>query len=397
MTLLEARLSPTSLRALLALTVVFVMLAITGWTAVRPHGTGDPRATALSAWKRGTVGARKLPDPHAAASTIARFFASLTRGQRLHLTDRYPLVVGNLNGVPLTLRYRANRTALTQAHAAEAARAHSDKLTPSGRHDAERLSIRYASLLAGHRQILAFDPAGAGRAAEVFGDLATAARVSVIVPGVDTSTLTFERSHKAYRSPVGMAKALYGAERAAEPAARTAVIAWADYTSPSGVGLDASTGALAERGATRLKGLFTALPRHAEVSLFCHSYGSVLCGVAAPGLPRGRVSDITVFGSPGMRARHASDLHTTANVWAARDGNDWIGDVPHLEIAGLGHGADPVSRAFGARVVSAAGANGHPGYFAPGTTSLANFVEIALGNYGAVACQEGDSCTEGLL
>lgn len=397
MTLLEeARLSPTSFRALLALAVVFVMLGTTGWTAIHQHGPGDPRAAQLSAWMRGTVGARKLPDPDSAPSAIARFFSSLTNAQRVRLAGHYPLVVGNLNGAPLTLRYRANHTALQQARAVETRLSQSDKLTPYGRRDAGRTAHRYTSLLSGGRQILAFDPSGSGLAAEVFGDLDTASRVSIVVPGVDTNMLTFERTNKPYAAPVGMANALYGAERSVDPGTKTAVIAWADYTTPSGLGLDASTGSMAERGATRLNALLTALPQHAEVSLFCHSYGSVLCGVAAPDLPAHQVSDITVFGSPGMRVRHASQLHTTANIWAARDSNDWISDVPHLEFAGLGHGADPVSGSFGARVISAAGANGHPGYFAPGTASLANFTEIALGRYGSVACRNGDTCTAGL-
>lgn len=398
MTLLYARLSPTSVRALLALAVAFVMLATTGWTALRPHATEDARAAAVAAWMTGTIGTRRLPDPAAAPGAIAGFFASLTRTQRDRLARRYPLVVGNLNGAPPALRYRANRLALTRQRATAVARSHSGQLSAEGRHEALELARRYDSLLAGHRQILAFDPTGSGRIAEVFGDLGTARRISLIVPGVDTDVLTFERDTRTYAAPVGMARALFGAERRDSPGARTAVIAWADYTTPVGVGLDASTGALAERGATRLAALLSALPRHAEVSLFCHSYGSVLCGVAAPDLPAGRVRDIAVFGSPGMRADNVGDLHTTAHVWAARDGNDWISDVPHLEFAGLGHGADPVSNAFGARVISAAGASGHPGYFAPGTTSLANFARIALGDYGAVACHGGtDACTAGLV
>ena len=396
MTLLYARLSPTSIRALLALAVVFVMLGTTGWTAIRPHTVTSARAVALASWMHGTIGHRKLPDPDAAPRTIARFFASLSGAQSLMLARRYSLVVGNLNGAPLSLRYRANRLSLARFRAGEAARSISDKLTPAGRKVADRLADRYASLLADDRQILAFDPTGDGRVAEVFGDLSTARRIAVVVPGVDTDVLTFERSNKPYAAPVGMAGALYGAEQADVPGARTAVIAWADYTTPSGVGLDASTGTLAERGAVRLNALVRALPRQAEVSLFCHSYGSVLCGVAAPDLPRGRVDDITVFGSPGMRVRRAADLHTTAHVWAARDSGDWISDVPHVEFAGLGHGADPVSASFGARVISAAGASGHPGYFAPDTTSLANFAEIALGDYQAVACKDGTACVAGL-
>ncbi|WUH93698.1 alpha/beta hydrolase [Streptomyces sp. NBC_00433] len=391
--------SPTSFRAALALAVVFVMLATTGWTAVRPHGPADARTAAVTAWLRATVAGRRLPDPDTApAGAVARFFASLTRPQALRLARRHPLVVGNLNGAPLALRYQANRFSLARSRTDERARASGNTLTPAGRKDAARRADRYTSLLAGHRQILAFDPSGTGLAAEVFGDLTTATRVAVVVPGADTNVLTFERVEKAYTAPVGMARALYRRERAAEPDARTAVIAWADYVTPSGLGLDASTANLAEHGAARLLALLGALPRRQRVSLFCHSYGSVLCGVAAPGLAGSQVADITVFGSPGMHVKRASQLHTTANVWAARDSGDWIEDVPHLEFAGLGHGTDPVSAKFGARVVSARGAAGHPGYFAPGTASLANFTSIALGSYAAVTCDGAapSACTTGL-
>jgi hypothetical protein len=327
---------------------------------------------------------------------MARFFATLSPAQRRELATRYPLVVGNLNGAPVTLRYQANRVALAQARADETARSRSALLTSDGRQEASRLSHRYADLLSGDRQILAFDPSGRGRVAEVFGDLSTAHRISVVVPGVDTDILTFERTDKAYSAPVGMAGSLYEAEKTADPSAHTAVIAWADYTTPLGVGLDASTGELAELGAVRLESLVRALPRQASVSLFCHSYGSVLCGVAAPSLPADRVSDIAVFGSPGMRVRNAAALRTTARVWAARDTSDWIGDVPHVEVAGLGHGADPVSRAFGARVIASTGAQGHAGYFRQGTSSLANFVRIALGQYAWVRCATGAACTIGV-
>jgi hypothetical protein len=396
-TFLYERLSTTSVRTLLALAVVFVMLGTTGWTAVQPHGVTNVRTAALAAWAHGTIGARKLPSPDSAPGRIALFFATLTAAQRRTLADRYPLVVGNLNGAPLTLRYRANRKALVEARATELARTRSDLLTPAGRDLAEQLTDRYTSLLGHGRQILAFDPTGVGKVAEVFGDLGSARRVSIVVPGVDTDVLRFERTAKPYTALDGMARALYAQERRDTPRARTAVIAWGDYTTPSGVDLEASTGNLAARGAIRLRALLTALPQHRDVALFCHSYGSVLCGVAASDLPPGQVSDIAVFGSPGMRAGHVSDMHTSAHVWAARDDGDWISDVPHLEFAGLGHGADPMSQSFGARQISAAGAQGHPGYFAPGTASLANFARIGLGDYPAVACRDGHPhCAMGL-
>ncbi|WP_312018449.1 alpha/beta hydrolase [Streptomyces sp. I05A-00742] len=378
-------------RALLALAVVFVMLATTGWTAVRHHGGDtDPRRAALTAWLHGSVAGHRLPSPYAEPGTLGRFFASLSGADRTRLADRYPLVVGNLNGAPLDLRYRANRTALTQAREVEKRRAQDKALSPAGRVEAGRRLHRFDSLLSRGRQILAFDPGGTGRVAEVFGDLGRADRVSVVVPGVDTNLLTFEKSGRPYTAPVGMADALYTTERSTRPAARTAVIAWADYTSPAGVGVDAATGKLAAEGALRLRSLVRGLPAGSSVSLFCHSYGSVVCGVAARELDP-RVTDIAVAGSPGMRARHVSELRTSARIWAMRDADDWIRDVPHLEVGGLGHGADPVSTGFGARLLSAADAEGHTGYFRPGTTSLANFARLGTGDVSGIRCSPSDT------
>ncbi|MFF9805687.1 alpha/beta hydrolase family protein [Streptomyces coeruleorubidus] len=383
-------------RALLALAVVFVMLATTGWTALRNQRGDTPLQASLSAWEDGRIGGHRLPDPQSQPTKLARFFSSLTERDRASLVRKYPLAVGNMNGAPVELRYRANRIALRQAREVERERIHDSRLTPSGKHEASRRMHRFEDLMEKDRRILAFDPEGSGRVAEVFGDLREADRVSVVVPGVDTDLLTFQRTRRKYSAPVGMAESLYAAERAASPSTRTAVIAWADYTAPSGLGIDSATAMRAREGAVRLNALVRALPGGSPVSLFCHSYGSVVCGVAAHSLP-GRVSDIAVAGSPGMRVEKAAQLQTTARVWAMRDADDWIQDVPYLEVGGLGHGADPVSSGFGARVLSAQGAKGHAGYFEPGTASLMNFAEIGVGAYRSVHCAHEDGvCRTGL-
>ncbi|GGU18207.1 alpha/beta hydrolase [Streptomyces coeruleorubidus] len=383
-------------RALLALAVVFVMLATTGWTALRNQRGDTPLQASLSAWEDGRIGGYRLPDPQSQPAKLARFFSSLTERDRASLVRKYPLAVGNMNGAPVELRYRANRIALGQAREVERERIHDNRLTPSGKHEASRRMHRFEDLMEKDRRILAFDPEGSGRVAEVFGDLREADRVSVVVPGVDTDLLTFQRTRRKYSAPVGMAESLYAAERAARPSTRTAVIAWADYTAPSGLGIDSATAMRANEGAVRLNALVRALPGGSPVSLFCHSYGSVVCGVAAHSLP-GRVSDIAVAGSPGMRVEKAAQLQTTARVWAMRDADDWIQDVPYLEVGGLGHGADPVSSGFGARVLSAQGAKGHAGYFEPGTASLMNFAEIGVGAYRSVHCAHEDGvCRTGL-
>ncbi|MEU1123753.1 alpha/beta hydrolase [Streptomyces sp. NPDC005899] len=328
-----------------------VVTGTAGWASGNTQRavTGPPPGSAE--WRAdGTLG-RPLPDPgRATAAHVGRFFAGLSAEQRQALLERHPSVVGNLDGVPLELRYRANARAL---------RASTDP--------------RYAGLAASGRQILAFDPRGRGQVAEVFGDLRAARHVSVVVPGSDIDAGTFDRRRDVYGTPAGMARSLY-----AETGPGNAVIAWAGYTTPVGLGLDAATGGLAEAGAERLT-RFTAglaadgLPAPA---VFCHSYGSVVCGLAASGLG---ATDLVVLGSPGMRADDVADLHTGARVWAAKDDTDWIDDVPHVEVAGLGHGADPAGEDFGALRVPAKDAEGHTGYFAPGTDSLRAFAAVAEG------------------
>ncbi|MEU2356946.1 alpha/beta hydrolase [Streptomyces misionensis] len=375
-------------RAMLALAVVFVMLATTGWTAMRTHRESSELQASLDKWRHGSLHGLRLPDPEAGPTRLTRFFATLSAHDRSRLVHRYPLAVGNMNGAPVDLRYRANHLALEQERDTERERMHDSRLSTAGQQDAGRRMRRYESLLTPGRQILSFDPEGTGRISEVFGNLTRAERISVVVPGVDTDLLTFQKTNRPYTAPVGMAKALYAQERATRPAVRTAVIAWADYTSPDGLGVDAATGLRAAEGSLRLNALLRALPGSAPVSMFCHSYGSVLCGVAAPGMPR-RVTDIAVAASPGMRVSKAAHLDTAARVWAMRDATDWIQDVPYLELGGLGHGADPVSAAFGARVLSAEDAQGHAGYFQPGTDSLRNLADVGTGAYDDVICAGG--------
>ena len=135
------------------------------------------------------------------------------------------------------------------------------------------------------------------------------------------------------------------------------------------------------RGAHALRPLVDALAQHDDqVALLCHSYGSVVCGLAAPHLP---VTDIAVFGSPGMDASSVASLDTTARVWAGRESDDPIRYVPHIQLLGLGFGADPMSPGFGARIF-ATGDGGHSGYLDPGTVSLRNLAYIALGDPAAV-------------
>ena len=165
------------------------------------------------------------------------------------------------------------------------------------------------------------------------------------------------------------------------PGARLAVIAWLGYSTPATFSLAVATSADARQGARSLTALVGWLARHRDqVALLCHSYGSVVCGLAAPDVA---ATDIAVFGSPGMDAASVASLHTTARVWAGRGTGDWIRDVPHIRLLGLGFGQDPAAPAFGARIF-ACGAGGHSGYLRPGSAALRNLAAIAAGDPAGV-------------
>ena len=229
------------------------------------------------------------------------------------------------------------------------------------------------------RHFLSFDARGPGEAIEVVGDLARATRVAILVPGSDTSLTTFDSRGTA--SPGGGAAALAAQARRLDPGAHLAVIAWLGYATPSTISPAIMGSADAEQGARALRALVTGLAaRGRQVALLCHSYGTVVCGLAAPHLP---VTDIAAFGSPGMDVSSARELHSGARVWAGRAGADWIRHVPHVRLLGLGFGQDPMARAFGARRFGC-GPGGHSSYFRPGGTALRNLAYIALGDPAGV-------------
>ena len=268
--------------------------------------------------------------------------------------------------------------------------------------DAARVAARHGdrararalrALAAPDRRLLDFDGRGDGRVVEVLGDLRTAERVAVLVPGSDTTLDTLDRA-PGTGNP---AKALGGAARSlrvellrAGPAGDVAVIAWLGYDAPSTVSADVLGTGLADRGARALRSFLAALHRAwpaARTALLCHSYGAVVCGRAARRADRYGVTDIAFYGAPGTGRDRAAGLGTRARVWAGRGGGDWIVRVPHTGAdvwgTGWGLGPDPVDAAFGARRF-AAGDGGHSDYLRPGSVAARNLARIAAGRSGEV-------------
>jgi hypothetical protein len=251
-----------------------------------------------------------------------------------------------------------------------------------------RAGAPYAAWVTAGRHFLAFDPAGDGRAVEVVGDLATADRLVVLVPGVSTRLADFDHGLGGVvrRAPARQARELFAQVRALDPEARVAVVAWLGYDPPDGVGVDAVRGEVAEWGADELVAFVEAMtgsrPRLA-VTVVGHSYGAVVVGLAAHRLPA--VADLVAIGAPGMGVRHRADLRTSARVWAAEAEGDWIRRVPGVRLFGLGHGRRPADPRFGARALPTAGVAGHDGYLVPGSATLRAIALIGLGRVEAAS------------
>ncbi|MEV0320859.1 alpha/beta hydrolase [Streptomyces sp. NPDC050658] len=286
----------------------------------------------------------------------------VSAAQRPQVPAPAPAALPPLTAATLDTAYAANR-----ANAAEAARM-------AERYGDRARAGRLRAMASPARDFLAFDGRGAGRTAEVFGDLATARRVAVLVPGSDTGIDTYGRFRAG-------ARALH--ERLGP---RTAVVAWLGYETPGTVSPAVLTTGRAEEAAPALRSFVAELhgvnPR-ARLSLLCHSYGSVVCAraVADAAPAPAALADIVFYGSPGTGYDRAADLNslTHARIWAGRSSGDWISDVPHSSFGlfgtTVGFGTDPVSPGFGARIFDA-GDGGHSDYLRPGSVALDSLARI---------------------
>ncbi|MFE5481094.1 alpha/beta hydrolase [Streptomyces sp. NPDC056527] len=265
--------------------------------------------------------------------------------------------LARVTAADLDARYAANRDAVRAA-----------ERTAADYGDRNRAAALRA--MAGpNRHFLSFDGRDGGRSVEVVGDLARAEHLAVLVPGSDTAL----GSERLRNGAVALQRRLGG---------RAAVLAWLGYPTPATASAAALTPGRAEEAAPGLRDFVTELRAAkpaARLTLLCHSYGSVVCAKAAPGLP---VAGIVLYGSPGAGADSAADLRTTATVWAGRGRSDWIAHVPHLRVplplGELGFGTDPLAPEFGARVFDA-GDGGHSDYLVPGSVALRRLASIVEG------------------
>ncbi|MFC1413801.1 alpha/beta hydrolase [Streptacidiphilus sp. N1-12] len=353
-----------------------------------------------------------LPGPGSSPARVHDWWLRLDPDERRMLLRDQPQLVGSLDGVPASVRDRANRTLLDQLLAYQ-----SDALPNQGllairdRLDRQRGASPPALLLS-----LGLE--GQGRAVLSFGDPDRADRVCVYVPGMGT------RLADVGGKDGDRALAVHDAAGAADPGARpgaTAAMVWLGYDAPQSLAEVAADGRAAagaapyDRFVAGLRATHAGPP--ARITALGHSYGSLLVGLAAR-RPGGTGADgIVLIGSPGAGVSHASELGVDpARVWVGAAADDPVssllpgpprsaaeavgavltGALPPLrtpvppvlqEHHRVWFGADPAAPAFGARrlpVDTGRGPGGgftgaHSHYLDRGSGSLAAIGRIVAG------------------
>src|SRR3954451_18585974 len=119
----------------------------------------------------------------------------------------------------------------------------------------------YATWAAEGRHFLFFDPAGDGQTAEVFGDLNRASRIAILVPGVDSTLVDFDRGlgGVARRAPGVQGRTLY--EQLSKRSRGVAGVSWLGSAPPEGIGLAPATQGRARAGAKLLTAFVQDLMR----------------------------------------------------------------------------------------------------------------------------------------
>jgi pimeloyl-ACP methyl ester carboxylesterase len=296
-------------------------------------------------------------------AAVAAFFKDLDPDVAGALAHERPELVGNLDGAPIPLRYAANHQAIVD----EVARLRADGVSED---DARLRKLR--ELDDPDRHFLLFDPAGDGRAAEVFGDLTTARHVAVVVPGMNNDLNNFTGGD---------------AERVQHQASQfdpdqVATIQWLGYDTPEGA--TALGRGAAEPGAEALpqfvEGIRAQRSERLHWTVIGHSYGSLVTGLAESqqGLD---VDETVLIGSPGVGVDHAGDLG---------DGNVWVG-LADWDLVGYSgwFGPNPHDKGFGATRFHTGDISGHSSYFNEGSESLRNIGLIAAGYLDEVNVNDG--------
>ncbi|BBX85540.1 alpha/beta hydrolase [Mycolicibacterium aubagnense] len=362
---------------------------------------------------------------------VKKWWDSLPPDKQAELRDKWPEKLGNLNGVPIVDRDKANRKvwerdlhlpdtiAESRGVTRDEVLAHPElygltgptmdryknacKIQDAFNKDA---TARDADRNAPEIFLVKYDPeafGGKGSAAIALGNPDTAKNTTVMVSGFTTSVAGDTMAD-------GSAVNMYNEANKADPGSSTAVLQWMGYDAP---GLDARGVGVAEPfmardGAQILAADVNALAvthegAHSHTTVIGHSYGSTTVADAAAGYGM-RADDVVLVGCPGTDlAKSAADFHLPpgGHLYVGAASSDPVTNFgqEHINVPGVGLGADPAMDGYGstrfhAEVpgVSINPIHDHSEYFTPGSESLFSIADIVSGHGDAL---EHDGMTAG--
>ena len=312
-------------------------------------------------------------DPSWSPEEVSVWWALLSESEREALINKDPEKYGNLNGIDMASRAKANELALnghldaagnripgtgliekTQNELDEVNQ-EIERLRENGQEVSsdlldkqENLQNRLADLNAISEQLggnagatlLVLEPGELGenvRAAIAIGDVDNAKHVATFVPGMGSNFRDNGKLNVEFAKNLKWAADTYGAPTDGS----VATIAWIGYEAPPDIvktwDPSVTSTEQAEVGAEKLNGFLTGIhswrsERGMDVhqSAITHSYGSTTGGFAMRDIGEGVVDDLVYTGSPG------AGVHSVGTLGVDAD-HTWVSATPHLDpVRGIG-------------------------------------------------------------
>lgn len=312
-------------------------------------------------------------DPSWSPEEVSVWWALLSESEREALINKDPEKYGNLNGIDMASRAKANELALnghldaagnripgtgliekTQNELDEVNQ-EIERLRENGQEVSsdlldkqENLQNRLADLNAISEQLggnagatlLVLEPGELGenvRAAIAIGDVDNAKHVATFVPGMGSNFRDNGKLNVEFAKNLKWAADTYGAPTDGS----VATIAWIGYEAPPDIvktwDPSVTSTEQAEVGAEKLNGFLTGIhswrsERGMDVhqSAITHSYGSTTGGFAMRDIGEGVVDELVYTGSPG------AGVHSVGTLGVDAD-HTWVSATPHLDpVRGIG-------------------------------------------------------------
>ncbi|GAA2843452.1 alpha/beta hydrolase [Crossiella cryophila] len=360
---------------------------------------GDGNATSLAAAATAgeTAGGLSTLEPPKGGTPgdNAGWWASLSEAERTGLLKNRPDLLGNLDGLPATVRDQANRARIPLERAALEAKIKDLSMAPGAdvatagyRAKLEELDEVEKTLAKGDRQLLVLDTGGNRlKAAIATGNVDTANHVAVFTPGmtsnVKDSISGYDDQMEELRRVTRDESKRYG------DGGSVAMVTWIGYEAPqtseilsgNSVALEGSATRGAEKLSSFLNGIDASRKDDPHLTALGHSYGSLTTGLALQ--KDTGVDDVVFYGSPGLGTDNINDMKVPGgHAYMVEADRDIVADFGRFggdpsDMAGLNRmSSDEATLSDGRRLERV---TGHSDYMKPNSTSQYNMAVVIAG------------------